>query len=55
MENDYDFQCMTCNYKITVPLGQKTPPRKCEKCGDTWCYLSKETIEENELINSEES
>ena len=53
-ENDYDYECITCGHRITVPFDQYRPPRKCEKCGDTFCYLSKEIIEENELINARE-
>jgi|GEM_PF-6455675 len=54
MSEDYDYECITCSHRITVPLDQRTPPRECEKCHDMWCYLPKEIIEENERINAEE-
>ena len=50
--NNYDYECQTCNHRITVPFDQFRPPSECEECGDTFCYLSKDTIEENELIDA---
>lgn len=55
MDKDYDYECRTCGHRITVPFDRFYPPSRCEECGDTYCYLSKEIIEENELINARES
>lgn len=52
MDNDYDFECITCGHRITVPFDVFRPPTKCEICKDTFCFLSKEVIEENELIDA---
>lgn len=52
---DYDYECQTCNHRITVPFDQFTPPTVCEECGDSFCFLSKEIIEENMKINAEET
>lgn len=54
-EMDWDYECIICGHRITVPLGQKTPPNECEKCHHTWCYLTKEIIEENERLNAKDS
>ena len=54
MENDYDYECITCGHRITVAFDQFRPPTECEECGDSFCYLSKEIIEMNELINARE-
>ena len=50
--SDYDYECISCGHRITLPFDVLRPPTKCEKCGDTHGYLSKEIIEENELINA---
>lgn len=54
MDNDFDYKCITCGHRIIVPFDVFRPPTKCEKCGDSFCFLSKEVIEENELINAQE-
>lgn len=54
MENDFDYECITCGHRIIVPFDVFRPPTKCEKCGDSFCFLSKEVIEENELIDAQE-
>lgn len=51
MENDWDYECITCGHRIK----SENRPRECEKCEGIYCFLSKETIEENERINAEES
>lgn len=52
--DEYDYECTTCGHRITVPFDQFRPPSKCEECGDSGCFLPKEIIEENELINAQE-
>lgn len=55
MENDYDYECQTCGHRIKVPFDQFYPPDECPECGSTWRFLSRETIEKNEIINARES
>ena len=52
MSETWDYECQTCDHRITVPFDQLRPPTECEECGDTFCFLSKEMIEENEKINA---
>ena len=54
MENDFDYECTTCHHRITVPFDVFYPPDVCSECGDANCFLLKEIIEENELINAKE-
>lgn len=53
-DNDYDYKCTTCHHRITVPFDVFYPPDICEECGDALSYLTKKTIEKNELINAKE-
>lgn len=52
MENDWDYECQTCGCRITVSFDQLYPPYKCPECGSTWSFLSREIIEEDEIIDA---